>query len=153
MRKRSFVHNYLSNEDPIYKNCLNNNGTITSCEDPDKLPERETSSSAVFTSCVFHRLISDSNGGAIYFNFNGKLTITSSAFSECAANVDPVRYYGGGAVCVESGSFAAQSNLFFSCTSGYFAGGVLAQKDCFSSHVSSCIFIRCSASYAGGLMT
>ena len=127
---------------PSYTHC-----TFTQTTRPELFTD------SAFTSCTFTSLSSNSNGGVIHFTFTGTLTITSCTFTECNNNVPRADYFGGGCVCIDSGSLVSRSNAFISCTSGGFSAGLLAQSNCESSDVSLCTFINCHAYHGAGLMT
>ena len=154
MRKSHSFSSFFSssslslNEDctaPVYKEC-----SFTSSTQPPSLP---TTASVSFTSCMFDTLVSAQNGAAIFFTSSHTLTIISSIFQNCSANVPAQSLYGGGAVCVEAGDLVARGNVIINCNAPYYAGGILAQNSCISSVISLCTFVLCRARFGGGLMT
>ena len=116
-------------------------------------PHITLSSSASFSSCTFSSLTSSLNGGAIYSVSSGTLSISLSIFEKCSANVGTGDFLGGGAVCVDAGYFVSDFNTFISCSTSYFGGGILAQRQFISSNILSCNFICCSGCYGGGINT
>ena len=138
----SLTFNFQSCTTSPYTNCK-----FTQTEHPT------ISSLATLTSCLFTSLSSTGNGGAILFTLTGTLTISYSLFERCSVNVSSVKPNGGGAVCVESGYLVASSNSFLRCSSSYYAGGLIADKQCTSSTVSSCTFYECTAFRGAALIT
>ena len=151
VRKKA-LNNPISNVYPTYKNCINNNGTITSCEGPDILSGRVISSSATFISCTFTSLTSSESGGAISFTHGDTLSVDQCAFTDCTSTHSVQHYEGGGGVFSNCGSLlSVTSSTFIRCTAVSFGGGVLATKDCNHATVSLCNFFTCSANHGGGL--
>ena len=120
MRTNSLINNPLDNDDPIYKNCVNENGTVTNCEGTSMRTGRQTpTQSATFTACTFRSLIGTGiTGGAISFaNIeNGILTIADCLFEHCEINVSQGNGIGGGAIYGRSVSQVDISlSSFLSC--------------------------------------
>ena len=116
-------------------------------------PHLTPSSSASFILCTFKELTSGSNGGAIYFSSTGTLSIYLSSFDNCNARVKIAEYYGGGAVCVDSGTLVSKLNTFIHCTTTCWGGAIFGDLSCDSAYLSQCTFLHCKALFGGGLMS
>ena len=150
--QRSNNQSPFTNEDPTYNKCINNNGTITSCEGPDTLPGRVLSSSATFIACTFASLTSSDSGGAISFTDGDTLSVDQCIFTDCTNTHSLDRYEGGGGVYSKCGSLlSVSSSVFISCITPSFGGGVLATDQCSYSYVTFCTFISSRANHGGGL--
>ena len=119
----------LSNE-LIYTHCINDNGTVTSCEgDQIPLEQQIPSASASFSSCIFFSMSSSNNGSAISFTCGGSLSIHECSFSSCCNSVSNDDYSGGGAIHINpSSQLTVTSSNFIDCTTPNYGGGILAQR-------------------------
>ena len=142
----------MTNEDPTYKNCINNNGMITSCEGQDILSRRDILSSAIVTSCIFTSLTTTDNGAAISFTQGDTLSVDLCTFSDCTAPHASGWYNGGGAVYSTAGSLLSlTSSTFVRCSTTSFGGGLLATKDLLNVSISFCSFFHCTADPGGAV--
>ena len=132
--------------------CLNNNGTITSCEGQYTNPERVITFSASFTSCTFISLTTTDDGGAISFTSGSSLSVYQCMFISCSAPQAEYWYHGGGAVFSNTGDIlSVKSSTFIACSTNTFGGGVLATAACKYCSVSLCSFFHCTAEHGGGV--
>ena len=155
---RTDTYNSLTNAAFTYTKCLNDNGTISSCEGTRMPADRQTPQSSVkFLQCKFSRLLaSGKNGGAICYTVSGgSLEIVECVFDTCETTINEVSGTGGGAVFVsETSEFVVSSSLFLSCvchTSYSSDGGAIEMVDPTSTiTINNCAFVRCCAYDDGG---
>ena len=155
---RKDTYNSLTNAPLTYTKCLNDNGTVSSCEGM-KMPRGRLipESSVKFLQCKFSRLIaSEKNGGAISFTLSGdSLQIDECVFESCETTVSTDSATGGGAVFVSSASeLIISSSLLQSCVcyTSYSGdgGAVLIVNLTSDMRIKKCVFCNCHADDDGG---
>ena len=108
------------------------------------------STTTTFTSCTFTRLISDDNGGAVYFTSGDSHSVNDCTFTGCSSSISFNDYNGGGGVFSSSGTLSVSTTVFISCSAQSLGGAIFGTAGCSSIVVAESTFLCCSCENSGG---